>query len=181
MTQNEANTRADISHCSSVSIKLRWMPVVAKPISLKYVLQNKSHDILFCVHRLPQNCPLKITFTKFEPFSRPIYPKWHTKGHKMKHWFVIINQCYSEVSIMCIRYLNLSNVSTNMHLAVVRIIKSGHSSVSMISYLLYRVSIPVGQDFQFARTSRSALGSTQLPTQWVPGSFLGCKAAGAWN
>jgi len=33
--------------------------------------------------------------------------------------------------------------------------------------------------FLFAIPSRQALGSTQPPIEWIPGGFLGDKAAGA--
>jgi hypothetical protein len=42
-----------------------------------------------------------------------------------------------------------------------------------------RSSIPTGQDYVFATTSRSILGPTQPPIEWVPGSFFGDKATGA--
>jgi hypothetical protein len=32
--------------------------------------------------------------------------------------------------------------------------------------------------FLFSTASRQALGPTQPPIQWVPGSFKGCKAGG---
>jgi hypothetical protein len=35
--------------------------------------------------------------------------------------------------------------------------------------------------FLFATTSRPALEPTQPPVQWIPGSFLGGKAAESWN
>jgi hypothetical protein len=33
----------------------------------------------------------------------------------------------------------------------------------------------------FSETSKTALGLIQLPTEWVPGIFLGGKSVGAWS